>query len=60
MDQIAFIYGDRFIYWSHILLVLASVGAILLFLALYLGRTGKAASGFLTVTLAVQIGRAHV
>ena len=41
MDRIAFIAGDTFIYWSSIILTLATATAICFFLATYLGKSGN-------------------
>lgn len=45
MNQIAFILGEKFLYWSAIILTLATVSAVLLYLSLSLGDpdTGRAA-----------------
>lgn len=40
MEQIALIIGDKYIYWSAVIRVMAAAAAICAFLALYL-RTGK-------------------
>lgn len=52
MDQIAFILGERFVYWNSIILAMAAAVAIMIFLAVYIGRTGNAVAGFLTVPVA--------
>ena len=49
MDRIAFIIGERFLYWSSILLTLAVVVSICTFLALYLRRSGNAVAAALAV-----------
>lgn len=36
MEEIAFIVGDRFIYWSSVILTLAAAASVFLFLGLYL------------------------
>ena len=51
MDKLAFIAGDTFIYWNSIVLTLASVVAILFFLAFYIGKCGNAVAGFAAVPL---------
>ena len=53
MEQIAFILGERSLYWSSIILVLASAAAVCLFLGLYLGKSGNLTAGFAAVPLAV-------
>lgn len=53
MEQIAFILNGTAVGWSGIILILAALGAALLFLGLYLGKTGNAAAGFATVPLAL-------
>lgn len=53
MDKIAFIAGENFIYWNSILLALAAATAILIFLAFYIGSSGKAAAAAIVVPLAV-------
>ena len=39
MERIAFIYGETFVYWSSIVLTMATVCAICLFVALYLPKS---------------------
>lgn len=39
MERIAFIYGETFVYWSSIILTLATVCAICTFVALYLPKS---------------------
>ena len=53
MDRIAFIMGETFVYWSAIILTLAAATAACAFVALYLGRTGKAISAALAVPMAL-------
>lgn len=53
MEQIAFLFDHVYIYWSAIVLTLASGAAVCTFLALYLGKAGKAATAFLVVPLAM-------
>ena len=53
MDRIAFIIGARFLYWSPMLLSLAAVGAVLLFLGLYLGKSENGNAAALAVPLSV-------
>ena len=51
MEQIAFIYGSIFVYWSDILLVFGGIAAICMYLALYLHQEGRAAAGIVSVPL---------
>ena len=51
MEQIAFIYGSIFVYWSDILLVFGGIAAICMYLALYLHQEGSAAAGIVSVPL---------
>lgn len=51
MEQIAFIYGSIFVYWSDILLAMGGAAAICMYLALYLGQKGTAAAGIVSVPL---------
>lgn len=53
MEKIAFILGGHAIAYSGIVLSLAALGAALLFLGLYLGKTGNAKAGLCTVPLAM-------
>lgn len=53
MEKIAFIRGGHAIAYSGIVLSLAALGAALLFLGLYLGKTGNAKAGLCTVPLAM-------
>lgn len=55
MEQIAFILNGNAIGWSGIILILASLGAAILFLGIYLGKTGNALAGFATVPLALLL-----
>lgn len=55
MERIAFINGDSFIYWNSIILTLATVTAILFFLAFYIGKRGNAAAGFTAVPVAMVL-----
>ena len=55
MERIAFIMGESFFYWSHIVLTLAVVTGSCVFLALYLGRGGRASGALLAVPLAVVL-----
>ena len=53
MDRIAFIAGDTFIYWSSIILTLATATAICFFLATYLGKSGNGVGAALMIPLAL-------
>ena len=56
MEQIGFIIGETFLYWSSIILAMAATAAILIFLGLYIGKGGNVVSGFLAVPLSAVIG----
>ena len=53
MDRIAFILGDTFVYWSSIILTLATATAICFFLATYLGKSGNGVGAALMIPLAL-------
>lgn len=53
MDRIAFIVGDTFVYWSSIILTLATATAICFFLATYLGKSGNGVGAALMIPLAL-------
>lgn len=55
MEKIAFILGGHAIPYSGIVLSLAALGAAMLFLGLYLKKTGNAAAGFSVVPLAMTL-----
>lgn len=55
MHKIAFIIENRFVYWTPILIALGVLAAVCMFLALHLGRTGKAAGAFVAVPLALVL-----
>ena len=55
MERIAFIIGENFIYWSSVLLTLAAAAAICLFVAFYVGKTGKGITTALAVPLAMVL-----
>lgn len=55
MERIAFILGDRFIYWSSVLVTLAALTAIFLFLSLYLKKSSNLPAGFCVVPIAVGL-----
>ena len=56
MEQIGFIIGETFLYWSSIILTLAAVAAILVFLGLYIAKGGNPVAGFLAVPLSAVAG----
>lgn len=56
MERIAFIAGERFIYWNTIFLSLGVLTAILFFLAFYLGKSGNFVAGFAAVPLCLVLG----
>ena len=53
MDTIAYIIGERFIYWNSIILTLAACAAICMFLFLYLREKGNGIAAALLIPLAV-------
>lgn len=55
MEQIAFILGEHAIAWSFVIRVLASVGALCLFLGIYFSKGGTPAAGSLTAILAAAL-----
>ena len=55
MEKVAFISGGVFIYWSSIILTLAVVAAILLFLAVYIGKSKNFMGGFAAVPAALML-----
>ena len=55
MDKLAFVIGERFIYWNSIVLTLAALVAICYFLAFYLEKCGNAVAGFAVIPLAIAI-----
>lgn len=56
MEQIGFIIGETFLYWSSIILALAAVAAILVFLGLYIAKGGSPVAGFLAVPASAVTG----
>lgn len=56
MEKIAMILGNTTLTWSGMILVLASLGALLLFLGLYLGKDGSALAGFAAGGLSLVLG----
>lgn len=61
MEQIAFISGNTFIYWSPIVLAVAAVAAAAIYAALYLSKSqnflAMGASVLLSVLLAIPLAR---
>lgn len=55
MERIAFIFGENFVYWSAIILTLATASAACVFVALYLGKSGKGAAAALAVPLSLVL-----
>ena len=55
MEKIAFIIGERFVYWSPVILGVAALAAITLFVALHIDQTKESAGTFLTAALAVAL-----
>lgn len=56
MEKIAFIAGSNAYSWSTILVGVTMLGTALLFLGLYLHKTGNAPAAFVTVPIAVVLG----
>lgn len=55
MDKIAFIVGERFFYWTPILIMLGAACAAALFLAFYLAKGGRVSAGMVAVPMAVLL-----
>ena len=55
MARIAFIIGERFLYWNSILLALAAAAAICVFLSLYLSTPGRGAAAAVAVPMALVL-----
>ena len=55
MDKLAFIIGDRFIYWNSIMLTLGALVAICFFLAFYIGKCGNAVAAFAAIPVAIVL-----
>lgn len=55
MERIAFIIGERFLYWSSILLTLSVVVSICVFLALYLRRSGNVIAAAIAVPVSMAL-----
>lgn len=56
MEQIAFFIHGRAYGWSGIVVALAALGAAVLFLGIYLEKTGNGAAGCLAAALSVSLG----
>ena len=56
MDKIAFIIGETYVYWQSVILMLAALTAGLMFLGLYIGKSGNAAGAFAAVPLSMAAG----
>jgi len=56
MERIAFIYENTCIYWNSIILTLAVVGAVCIFLSLYLRERGNGIAAAVLVPLASVLG----
>lgn len=56
MERIAFIWGDTFIYWSQILLVLAAVTAAAFYGAFYIKKEGNVFACVVSILLTMVIG----
>ncbi|MBQ9843107.1 MAG: prolipoprotein diacylglyceryl transferase [Oscillospiraceae bacterium] len=56
MDKIAWIIGETYIYWQSIILMIASVTAILMFAGLYIGKSGNVAGTAAAVPMAMISG----
>lgn len=55
MEKIAFIIGHTYIYWSNIILALAWMGAVCLFLALYLRKEKRWPAALVCIPLAMVL-----
>lgn len=53
MEKIAFISGGTFIYWSSVILTLATLTAIAMFAAVYIGKSGNVVGLSVTVPVAM-------
>lgn len=56
MEKIAFIFGEHFIYWSHVTLLLAVLAAMCAFVALHLFAGGRPMGTALVLPLALALG----
>ena len=55
MEKIAFIIGERFIYWSPVIITFAVFAAIFMFVAIHMDRTKNVTGTFLIAALAVAL-----
>lgn len=55
MEQVAFINGEIFIYWSSIILTLAVAIAVVLFAAFYLWKSKNTAALYMTIPVALLL-----
>lgn len=55
MDRVAFVFGNTFLYWNSILMVLSAAAAICLFAAFYFHREGSGIAVSVTVPVAMVL-----
>lgn len=55
MDKIAFISGETFIYWSPIILAIATVAAIAIYAAFYIKKAGNPFAMSISILLSVML-----
>lgn len=55
MEQIAFVIGSHYIYWSSVILTLAAAAAVCLFLSFYVGKSRNTIGAFSVVPIAVLL-----
>lgn len=55
MDQIAYVIGETFLYWNSLILTMASVTAVLLFVAFYLHFDGSALAAEAAIPMAMVL-----
>ena len=55
MERIAFIIGDKFLYWNSVFLTLGAAVAACFFLAFYLRKTGNFIAGFAAVPVSLVL-----
>ena len=56
MDRIAFIIGEVYIYWQSVILMAAVATAVLMFLGLYIGKSGNGAGAAMAISLSLISG----
>lgn len=56
MDRIAFIIGEVYIYWQSVILMAAVATAVLMFLGLYIGKSGNGAGAAMAIPLSLVSG----